>query len=83
MARKKHEKLSNQAYENQVSPVEPQLLEIDDKPPEPRRFTPKDCAMCETHRPRGESYSRVYSTQGKIRYCKCGFCGHTWSQEGK
>lgn len=54
-----------------------------DKLPEPRRFTPKDCPMCESHRPKGMSFSRVYSTQGKIRYCRCGFCRHTWSQEGQ
>lgn len=53
------------------------------KLPEPRRFTPKDCPMCESYRPRGLSYSRVYSTQGKIRYCRCEYCRHTWSQEGQ
>lgn len=51
--------------------------------PAPRRFTPKDCPMCESHRPKGLSFSRVYSTQGRIRYCRCEFCRHTWSQEGQ
>lgn len=83
MARKKHEKLQNQTSENQVGSMEPQLLEVDDKPPEPRRFTPKDCPMCESHRPKGLSFSRVYSIHGNIRYCRCEFCRHTWSQEGR
>lgn len=54
-----------------------------DDVPVPRRFTPKDCPMCESHRPKGLSFSRVYSTQGRIRYCRCEFCRHTWSQEGQ
>ena len=83
MARKKNEKLQNEASEDQVNSVGSQVLEVDDKPPAPRRFTPKDCPMCESHRPKGLSFSRVYSTQGRIRYCRCEFCRHTWSQEGK
>lgn len=83
MAKKKQVEVLSESQEDRVSTVNTQVEDAIDSTPAPRRFTPKDCAMCETHRPRGESYSRVYSTQGKIRYCKCGFCGHTWSQEGK
>lgn len=48
-----------------------------------RRFMPRDCTMCVTRRKPGESYARVYAKVGKIRYCKCGLCGHTWAQEGE
>ena len=81
MAKKKGEK-------SQVKTVieVAEVVEVDeqlDQEPTPRRFTPKDCPMCESYRPKGMSFSRVYSTQGKIRYCRCGFCRHTWSQEGQ
>lgn len=60
------------------------VAEVDPVPElEPRRFMPRDCTMCVTRRKPGESYSRVYSKHGKIRYCKCDKCGNTWAQEGE
>ena len=50
--------------------------------PKPREFTPRDCTLCITSRPPRQQFSRVYAKRGKIRYCKCGYCGNTWSQEG-
>ena len=50
--------------------------------PQPREFTPRPCCMCETRRPPRTNYSRVYCTRGIIRYIRCDFCKHTWSQEG-
>jgi hypothetical protein len=46
----------------------------------PRRFTPRPCTACTALRPNGASYSEVYHTRGNLRYCKCKFCGNTWSQ---
>lgn len=46
----------------------------------PRRFTPRPCTSCTALRPNGTSYSEVYHTRGNLRYCKCKFCGNTWSQ---
>lgn len=47
----------------------------------PRRFTPRACTSCTALRPANTNYSRVYVTRGTVRYCKCDFCGNTWSQE--
>jgi TFIIF-interacting CTD phosphatase-like protein len=60
--------------ENQDRPIE--------SAPKPREFTPRDCTLCITSRPPRQQFSRVYAKRGKIRYCKCGYCGNTWSQEG-
>lgn len=56
----------------------------EDVKPKPRvtTFVPKPCSACQRLRDldpaiEGRSCSRVYSTQGRIRYCKCGFCGAT------
>ena len=49
-------------------------------PPKPRGFVPRPCSQCTALRPPNTSYSRVYSKHGQIRYCKCEFCGATWSQ---
>ena len=48
-------------------------------------FVPKACTACQRLRDvdekiKGKSCSRVYSTQGRTRYCKCGFCGATWKE---
>ena len=49
--------------------------------PKPRAFEPRACSSCEALRPKAsESYSFVYHTRGSVRYCKCKFCGNTWSQ---
>ena len=83
MAKKKQVELLNKEQEGQVLAAGTQVNDAIDSIPTPRRFTPKDCPMCESHRPKGLSFSRVYSTQGRIRYCRCEFCRHTWSQEGQ
>jgi hypothetical protein len=53
------------------------------EPPKPRQFEARPCSSCCEVRPYGKNYSRVYCTRGSIRYCRCDYCGHTWSQEGK
>ena len=57
------------------------------EPPKPRvtSFVARDCTMCSALREadekaRGKSFSRVYATVGRTRYCKCGYCGNTWKQ---
>jgi hypothetical protein len=47
----------------------------------PRRFTPRACTSCTALRPSNTNYSQVYAVRGTVRYCKCRFCGNTWSQE--
>jgi len=51
--------------------------------PIPREDEARPCALCESRRPIGTSYSRVYCTKSNARYCKCSYCGHTWTQERK
>ena len=51
--------------------------------PIPREEEARPCSLCESRRPAGKSYSRVYCTKRQVRYCKCHYCGHTWSQERK
>jgi len=55
--------------------------------PKPRRFVPKPCSACAAIRPEGKSYSSVTGTiNGKddiLRYCRCGFCGHQWTEHEK
>ena len=51
--------------------------------PIPREDEARPCTLCESRRPAGKSYSRVYCTKRQVRYCKCHYCGHTWSQERK
>jgi hypothetical protein len=55
--------------------------------PKPRvtSFVPDPCSACQRLRDedsnaQGRSYSRVYSTSGRTRYCKCSYCGNTWKQ---
>lgn len=45
-------------------------------------FIPSSCSCCTALRPLDTNYSRVVSTQGNIRYCKCSFCGNTWKEQG-
>lgn len=49
--------------------------------PRPRRYTPRPCSMCESVRPAGVSYSRVYGRAGSIRYVRCDFCNNTWCEQ--
>ena len=51
--------------------------------PIPREDEARPCTLCESRRPIGKSYSRVYCTKANARYCKCSYCGHTWTQERK
>jgi formate dehydrogenase maturation protein FdhE len=51
--------------------------------PIPREDEARPCTLCESRRPIGKSYSRVYCTKVNVRYCKCSYCGHTWTQERK
>jgi hypothetical protein len=51
--------------------------------PIPREDEARPCTLCESRRPIGKSYSRVYCTKAKVRYCRCSYCGHTWTQERK
>jgi hypothetical protein len=55
--------------------------------PKPRlvKVMARDCTACKALRDSdgkaaSESYSRVYATVGKTRYCKCSYCGNTWKQ---
>lgn len=43
-----------------------------------RNFTAKPCPACVADRPADSNFSRVFATRGKVRYCRCGYCGHTW-----
>ena len=56
---------------------------IEDYQPIPREDEARPCTLCESRRPIGKSYSRVYCTKAKVRYCRCSYCGHTWTQERK
>ena len=56
--------------------IKPDNTEI----PKPRitSYVAPPCSACSAMRPEGENHSRVMSTHGRIRYCKCGFCGNTF-----
>jgi len=56
---------------------------VEDYRPIPREDEARPCTLCESRRPIGKSYSRVYCTKAKVRYCRCSYCGHTWTQERK
>jgi hypothetical protein len=56
---------------------------VEDYKPIPREDEARPCTLCESRRPIGTSYSRVYCTKSNVRYCKCSYCGHTWPQERK
>lgn len=44
------------------------------------RVTAGECCMCKVwcEQLGRERRTEVYSTQGVIRYCRCGNCGHHW-----
>jgi hypothetical protein len=79
MAKRKREHRLQIPMETRLEPT-PDVRLIDE--PKPREFVPRDCSMCAANRPPRTNYSRVYAKHGKVRYCKCGFCGNTWAQEG-
>ena len=79
------QQVSDTAYQN-IGKVAG-LPDFENDKPKPRvtTFVPKDCASCPALRAAdeetaGKSFSRVVSTQGRTRYCKCGFCGATWKE---
>lgn len=53
------------------------------QPVKPRQFVAPPCALCQSHRPEGSNYSRIYGTvtndSGKVRYIRCHFCGNSWT----
>ena len=51
---------------------------VEGTPAVAKRYTPPGCPMCQAVRPKG-NYTDVYCTRGKIRYCRCRFCGTTFS----
>lgn len=50
--------------------------------PRAHSFVAQPCSCCTALRPADTNYSRVMSTQGRLRYCKCSFCGNTWKEQG-
>ncbi len=55
--------------------------------PKPRvtSFVAAPCSSCQALRDsddkaNGKSYSRVYGTVERVRYCRCDYCGSTWKQ---
>lgn len=50
---------------------------VEDVKPKPRStsYVAPPHAACAAERPDGENYSRVETTRGRIRYCRCTFCG--------
>ena len=60
-----------------------QAIKAASETPIPREDEARPCSLCESRRPIGTSYSRVYCTKSNARYCKCSYCGHTWTQERK
>ena len=63
------------------------LPDFENDKPKPRvtEFVPRPCSTCQRMREldddiKGKSCSRVTSKHGRTRYCKCGFCKHTWKE---
>jgi hypothetical protein len=83
---KRPKRIDRPATQETIEPIE--IIEtveavavVDD--PIPREDEARPCTLCESRRPIGKSYSRVYCTTANVRYCKCSYCGHTWTQERK
>ena len=74
--------VSQEAYESLAQQAESMVLGKG-AAPIPREDEARPCTLCESRRPIGRSYSRVYCTKANVRYCKCSYCGHTWPQERK
>jgi hypothetical protein len=65
--------------------MRPQPHEAEVPKPRVTSFVARDCSLCTALREldsnaKGKSFSRVYATVGRTRYCKCGYCGNTWKQ---
>jgi hypothetical protein len=74
--------ISQEAYQSVVEKLK-SVVTGEGTGPIPREDEARPCALCESRRPIGKSYSRVYCTKAKVRYCRCSYCGHTWTQERK
>jgi len=73
---KKSRKQSSSDQAPQVATIEQPQIEQ----PKPQRFRARDCCLCQAIRPAGY-WSKVTGTKGRIRHCKCTFCGNDWKQE--
>jgi hypothetical protein len=83
---KKPKRTNSPATQEAIEPIE--IIEPVEsvaviESPIPREDEARPCTLCESRRPIGKSYSRVYCTKSNARYCKCSYCGHTWTQERK
>ena len=83
---KKPKRIDKPATQETIEPIE--IIEPVEavaviETPIPREDEARPCTLCESRRPIGKSYSRVYCTKSNARYCKCSYCGHTWTQERK
>jgi hypothetical protein len=74
--------ISQEAYQSVVDKLK-SVVTGEGEGPIPREDEARPCTLCESRRPIGKSYSRVYCTKSNARYCKCSYCGHTWTQERK
>jgi hypothetical protein len=80
---KRTEKPATQEAIEPIEIIEPVESVAVIETPIPREDEARPCTLCESRRPIGKSYSRVYCTKAKVRYCRCSYCGHTWPQERK
>jgi hypothetical protein len=83
---KKPKRIDRPATQEAIEPIEiikPVEAVAVIESPIPREDEARPCSLCESRRPIGTSYSRVYCTKSNARYCKCSYCGHTWTQERK
>ena len=83
---KKPKRIDRPATQEAIEPIEiiePVGAVAVIESPIPREDEARPCTLCESRRPIGKSYSRVYCTKANVRYCKCSYCGHTWTQERK
>lgn len=62
-------------------PQEAVIEKVEAPKPRVTSFVPRPCSFCTALREPNSNYSRVTSTQGNIRYCKCGFCNNTWKEQ--
>lgn len=71
--------------DGEVFKVDEEKIDATTVKPRVTSFVPMPCGRCQRLRDldekvKGKSCSRVYSTQSRTRYCKCGFCGATWKE---
>jgi len=84
MSKRKQEsqQVSDTVYQNHGKAAGLPDCENDKPKPRVTEFVPRPCSECQRLRDldpdiKGKSCSRVTSTHGRTRYCKCGFCGVT------